>query len=170
MAVLKLGSPDGVVLRLDDSVSFVNTAAENTLISYVVNSNVMSMANELQFNLYLTLTTRALLPGNLTIRVKYGSAILTLGGGSVALLGGATETPFKISGTLSNKGTLNAQFIESELRQGSGGLTLGQPINMAFIETNQNSTVDNTFAVTAQFSAADAANKITLKRAKATLN
>lgn len=170
MAIFKLGTPTGVILRINDAVTLTNSAAEFTLISYMVVGGTMSMTNEVSLAMDFALTTRALLPGNLTIRLKYGSSVLTLGGGALTLLGGATNTPFRLSGILSNKSTTSAQFLRGEIRQGSGGLSLGQPVSLAFIEPTVDSTQDQLFSVTAQFSAADASNTLILKQAKAELS
>lgn len=165
-----LGTPTGVEIKDDDTLTLVNSSAEFTFLTYTMPGGTMNMANELEFNLDFALSTRALLPGSLTIRVKYGTSTLTLGGGALALLGGASNTPFQLSGVLANRSTPAAQFLRGEIRQGTGGLSLGQPVSIAYTSPAVDSTADQTFIITGQFSTADAANSLVLMNAKAELS
>lgn len=169
MGLLTVATQTGFILRIDDSVSFTGTT-EIPVLSYIVQGKALTMTNEMRFNFYFSLSTAALLPGTLTIRIKYGSLVLTLGTGALALTGGAANAPFRVSGTLSNKTTTSAQFLEGEIAQQTGGLSLGSAINQAFVRGTVDSTVNQTWAITAQFSNAIASNVLVLERAKAELS
>ena len=158
MGQFVLGTPTGLISRIDNPITLANSTTETTLLSTMIAGSAMTLKNRLKFNLWCALSTQALVPGTLTIRVKYGSLVLTLGGGALALLGSAASAPFTMSGRLSNKGTTNSQFCYGELRQASGGLSLLSPINQARSTSAIDSTTDQAFSITAQFSVASAQN------------
>lgn len=170
MSLVKLATPDGVILRPDSAVVVTNTNLETTILTYTVTGGSMNMSNRLKGTLYFGLSTIAVLPGTLTIRIKYGSSVLTLGGGALALIGGAASAPFVVNFRLSNKDTAGSQFLYGQILQGSGGLTLSSPINQAFSLPAIDSTVDQTFIVTAQFQTANVGNTLTLQDAEAELS
>ena len=170
MAINKLSTPNGIIWRIDSTISLSNTTTETVFVSPTIVGGAMTMFNELRYSFYFSLSTKAVVPGTVTIRLKYGTSTLTLGGGALALIGGVSNSPFVINGTISNKGTTSSQFFEGSLTQPSGGLTLAQPINQSFTEPAIDTTADQTFSLTAQFSVADAGNILVLKRAKLELS
>jgi len=165
-----LVSPNGLISRSDAYINNGNNTSEYTLYSQTIEGGVMSMANAMRFAFYLNFSTLGVLPGNLTLRVKYGSAVLTLGGGALALIGGRTAAPVRVSGVLVNRGTTNAQFFTGEMRQDTSGLTLIQPVTIASVKPAIDSSIDQTFALTAQFSVGNVANTITLDFADVTIS
>lgn len=170
MAMRKLATSDGVVLKLDEPVVLSNKSSEENMLMYPVLGGTLSMINEVRFTFYFTLSTRVLLPGNLTIRLYYGSSVIVLGGGALALLGNLTPKPFALRGSLCNKSDASHQFFEAELSQYSGSLTLAQPVLQQFLKPTENSLNDLNFRLTAQFSVADAQNVLTLERARAEMS
>lgn len=163
MTQFLLATPNGLVFRNNSAVVVTNTTAETPLVAGTLSPGMLSMNNRIKFTLICTLSTANLTPGTLTIRVKYGSGVLTLGGGALALLGGAKESAFKLAGRVANKATASAQVAYSEILQASGGLTLSQPVNQQVATFAVDSTTAQAVAITAQFSAASASNILTVQ-------
>ncbi|WP_435018504.1 hypothetical protein TA3x_000478 [Tundrisphaera sp. TA3] len=163
MTQFLLATPNGIVFRNNDAVRVSNTALETTLLAGQLSAGMLSMNNRVKFTLICSLSTAALLPGTLTIRVKYGSGVLTLGGGALALLGGATNTPFKVTGRIANKANAASQIAYGEITQASGGLTLSQPVSQQVANFSVDSTLTQNVAITAQFSLASASNILTVQ-------
>lgn len=163
MSTFKLATPTGLLLRSDAANPVSNSNAEITLLSLTIPGAAMSMSNKLKFALWCSLTTTALLPGNVTIKVKYGTAVLTLGGGAIALTGSISSQPLLIGGRMSNKSATNSQYLYGEIRQSSNALVLGNVINQSKMYPAIDSTQDQVFSVTAQFQTADINNILVME-------
>lgn len=155
-------TPNGVAFRNDNIVTIANTAAETALVTGTIKGGILSLTSRMKSTLYLAVASRALLPGTITFRVKYGTNTLVLGGGALALIASVSAGPVELFCRLANHTTFNNQVLYGKVTQGSGALTLSSPINIASLVGTIDSTVDQTFSITAQFSASDAANTISM--------
>lgn len=156
-------TPNGSLYRNDNTVAVSNTTTETTLYGATLAAGALSPYNRIKFTLLGTLSTAAVLPGTLTFRMKYASGTVAVGGGAITLIGGASNTAFRISGRIANKGGTASQLAYLEISQGSGGLSLGSPINQQIATLSVDSTASQTWAITAQFGTASASNAVTMQ-------
>ena len=159
---ITFGTPSGVAVSTDSYTTFANTSAEVTLFSQVIPGGQLSLLNQMKFAFYLNLSTMAVLPGTITFRIKYNGSVLTLGGGALTLVSAKTNSPVRLSGILTNIGSFSSQYFNAELRQDGNTLSLISPIATAMAKPTVDSTIDQTFSLTVQFSTANAANTVTL--------
>ncbi|MFO0906765.1 MAG: hypothetical protein U0800_27670 [Isosphaeraceae bacterium] len=163
MPNFQLVTPSGLLVGSHAAGGMSNSSAETSLISQTVPGGLMNLYNRLRFTIICSISTQLLTPGSLTIRVKYGSAVLTLPSGAITLLANQANQPFNISGRVRNKGATNAQILFAEIRQGGSALTLGTPNAQGILTPAIDSTADQAFAVTAQFSLASATNVLAVQ-------
>lgn len=163
MTQFLMATPNGLVYRNNNTVQVAGNSNETALVSGTLKPGMLSMNNRVKYTLICTLSTATLTPGTLTIRCKFGLGVLTLGGGALTLIGGASNTPFRLNGRVSNKGATNAQVAYGEILQASGGLSLVQPVSQAVATMAVDSTAAQALAITAQFSTANANNILTVQ-------
>jgi len=140
--------------------SMTNTAAEQILFTQVIPAGGMGIAKRLDFYLNALLTTAAITP-NITVKIKFGGQeIAALSG--IALLALQTNAPFLIEGRIKNT---SAQTQESWVKITSGVTSLLGSIPLKAGSWNVDTTVDQTFQITAQFGSALTATTLTVKDA-----
>ena len=163
MANFQLLTPSGLFVGSHAMGGMTNSAAETSLLAQTVPGGLMNLYNRLRFTIICSISTALLTPGMLTIRVRYGSALLMLPSGAITLLASQSNQPFIITGRVRNKGMTNSQVMYAEIRQGGSALSLGTPNAEGILTPAIDSTIDQGFAVTAQFSLASAANILTVQ-------
>lgn len=159
------------VYTATSDVTVQNTTTESTLFSGQMNSvdgGLTIPANSLwpgrtyQATIRGIYSTFAILPGDLTIRVKIGGTTVATGVATSALLGSVTNRGFLISFTMTARtlGTTGTVQVAGDVALNSAANSrLFYEINAATAAT-VNTTVDQPINVTAQWAAANANNKI----------
>lgn len=149
-----------------DNIAVSNTSTETTLFQTVIKGGSMGTGKELHFQILCTLST-GLLPPGVTIKVKLGSAVLTVASTIGLATSLSSAAPFIIEGKIVNKDAANAQLIYAKLIQKSSSLPLllSSGAAMEYADWTVNTAADQTFAVTAQFASASTAATLTFKHA-----
>jgi hypothetical protein len=161
MAISASGTSRGGIWRDVAISNLTSSAAETTLFSTVIPGGALNLANKLIFQIAGRLSTPLLTPGTLTIRVKYGTSVAIVSTAPLALVGNASNVPYKINGYMVNTGSTSTQYMQSQLTCAAGGIAVGASVNLADAFPAMDSTIDQTFAVTAQFSVSSANNILT---------
>lgn len=155
----------------DSGVSnLTNSTAETTIFSANVAGGIMNLANKVTFLIGGGLSTAVLTPGSLTFRVKYGTSTTIVTSGGIILIGSSSDAPYRLSGFLTNKSTTSSQYMQTQLTATSGGLTLTNGVNLGHARPAMDSTLDQTLAITAQFSVASTSNILTVDYLEVTIN
>lgn len=143
-------------------VTVNNTTVETTLFSQVIRGKAFGTVKRMEFRLVCTITTLLTAP-TLTLKVKYGNSSFTLvttAGLSLSMTG----RPFIIDGEIVAKNSANAQSVNIIITQDSLGVITGLTgANAASTDWTEDSTVDATFSVTAQFGTLSAGTTLVCK-------
>lgn len=148
------------------SVSVSNTTTETAIFTHTIQGGLMGTTKELSFRLICTLTS-VLVPPNITVKIKFGGATLTSMSG-ISISAGLTATPFIIEGLIANAGTANAQIIYSKFIQANTSLINAQP--MAYADGTIDTTINQVFQITVQFSGLSTTTILTYKHANVDLS
>jgi len=134
------------------TISNVNTNEVN-IFSGVMPAGRMSGNVELSFEAVCHITTPVISLPNLTLRLRFGSALLTIASGAT-LGANINDKPFIVKGRIMNL-TDNSQFVIIELLTNSGVAILSA-LSSAVIVSDASWTVDTSaeqaISLTAQFS------------------
>lgn len=125
----------------------------------------MGTAKELNFRIICSLTT-VLVPPTLTVKMKFGTSVLTIMSG-LSLSTGLTASPFIIEGMIANANANNVQIVYAKLTQANSTILVAQP--MAYADWTVDTTVDQAFALTFQFGVTSTTTVLTYKHANVDL-
>lgn len=142
-----------------------NTAVETTIFSQVVPAGKMKATGILGFALWGNLTT-GLLPPTLTLRVKLGSSSMAVFT-TAALLGSLTGKAFFLDGYISNI-SASSQAVVARVTQASSGIISLGTLGVNAVEGNfsVDTSVNQTFLITAQFGSAVASTSLVTRMAR----
>lgn len=145
--------------------SSLTSNPETTIFSEVIPGTKMGTNKTSRLEMLVTLTSQALSLPSLTFKVKLGSSSLTLFSG-VSLLASQTNTPFVIKVKIRNKNAANSQIVFAEICQSDTNSPLAIMSSMTkFAIWSEDTTVDKTLSVTAQFGGLSANASITVQDA-----
>ena len=133
----------------DDPVN--NTTNEVAIMSQTIKGGALGEKRSIKFLMICQVTTPAIALPSLTIRIKYGSGSLVIAS-ALSLQVLLTNSPFKVVGEMSNSGASNAQTVWGQITQ-SGTVPIGGVSGNSMVTADWaiDSTVDQTFQITAQF-------------------
>jgi hypothetical protein len=152
-----LGALDALALaavtaidRAAPNTSVSNTTTETTVYTKSVPGNLLGTLNRARLQLFAQLSSVGLLPGTLTVRIYYGSAVIAILN-AMTIASGLASAPVRIEGEVSGLGATNSQLLSGKYEDGSeSGLARGTGAI--------DSTAAQTLKVTVQFGTANAAN------------
>ena len=148
-----------------DSTTISNTAAEtNFSVTKTIAIKDWRVGKAFRWEAWGKLSTDAVTPGTLTIRSKFGSTVLK-SSGAITMVGGVTNVGWKASGifvlrTAGSSGTISTQLELALNNSASAAFTTIIPSN---VTVTINTTIANTFQLSAEWSVADTDNAITLE-------
>jgi hypothetical protein len=150
-AQIKTFSPSGTRISYTPSVSIVNSTVETTLFSDVIAANSLVPGKYYPFRVDVAVNTPLVNLATLTFRVKYGGQTIAVINGAGLTIGLTQATPITIIGNLVSRGT-SSQFLPITVNQAMGNaisLTTGNTSARGLFTVD--SSVDQTFTITAQF-------------------
>lgn len=132
--------------------SSVTSNPETTIYSRNIEGGKMGTGKEMYFNIFCSLTTPLVSPA-LIIKVKLGASTLLVVNG-LALATSITNKPFRVEGGITNLGASNNQYVWARVHQPGSTLPIVLGTEGAYMEAvwTEDTTIDKTFSVTAQFS------------------
>lgn len=142
--------------------TLTNSSSETTLFSQNIVAGRMGTNKELVFGL---------LPPSITVKIKFGSATLTVLNGQSLATSLASAKPFIIEGMVCNN-SVSTQFIYAKISQASNTLPLllSASSGMDSADWTIDTSSDQTFSITAQFATANNAATLTFKHASVELS
>jgi len=152
MAKLQRETGRGFAVTELSGSTVTNTTAETNLFTQVIPAGKMGAVKELSFELLCMLTTPLLSLPTLTLRLKYGASVLTVSSGT-ALAVSQTNEPFILKGKIVNK-SVNSQVVYARIEQStaSAPLVLGVSSSFKAAKWAIDTSADQTFSLTSQFS------------------
>lgn len=148
-----------------DSTTISNTATEtNFSVTKTIAVKDWKVGKAFRWEAWGKLSTDGATPGTLTIRSKFGSTVLK-SSGAITMIGGVTNVGWKASGifvlrTAGSSGTVSTQLELALNNSASAAFTTIIPSN---VTVTINTTISNTFQLSAEWSVADTDNAITLE-------
>lgn len=130
-----------------------NSSTENTVYTVAVPGGQLGTNGRLELALRGAVSTLSSSPGTVTVRFKYGSAVLPF---VVDLAPGASSAPIRLEADVTAAGVSNSQVLHAAYQDGA---SLSSELGRA--TGSVDSTASQTLAVTVQFSVANAANSFT---------
>jgi hypothetical protein len=166
MAKIQRETARGFAVGEYASTTVTNTATETTLFSQTIQAGAMGLNKELTFKIVCTLST-GVLPPSLTIRIKLGTTTISVLNAQSLATSLSSASPFIIDGMICNNNTVSAQFMFAKIQQPSTTLPLllSASSSMASADWTVDTSVDQTFAITAQFGSASTAASLVFKHA-----
>lgn len=162
---IKFEGNRGYGLNEFNGSTLLNTTAETTLFSTVIPAGKLGSAKILDFKICFHISTPTLSIPTLTLKLKLGSASLTLSS-TANLSANLTDKPLIVEAEISNLGVANSQFVLAKVFNNSAGLILSG-LSSAFSATDGtwavDTTVDQTLSVTGQFGALSGTTTVTPK-------
>lgn len=145
--------------------ALTNTTTETTMYSQAIKAGSMGTNKEMNFKFICLLTTGLAAP-TLTIKVKLGTSVLTVGA-AMALALSMTAVPFIVEGSIINEDSAASQLSWCKITQHSNTLALLISGSNALVATTwtEDTTVDKTFVITAQFGSAIVGTSLTFRHA-----
>lgn len=143
------------------TLTLSNSTTETTLFSQVIPAGSMGINKKLNLEALCTLTTPVVSIPTLTIRLKLGSAVLTVVS-AVGLAVSQTNAPVVIEAKIRNKEASNAQILYAKVTQAGTSLPLLIENSKAvFASWTVDTSVNQTLSITAQFGGLSAATSLT---------
>lgn len=151
MSVVKNITANGATWRECPSTTISNSVAETTILSVTIPGKDLDLYKLIRYEMYCNLTS-IVVPPTVTIKVKYGSGVLTAVS-ALTININQNSQPFIIEGVIVNRNLTNSQYAYSKVSQHAtqGPLALTSPIYDARTTFAIDSTTDQTFAITTQF-------------------
>lgn len=164
MAKVTRETARGFAVGESAAMNLTNSTAETSIFSQVIKGGVMGANKELSFSILCNLTT-GLVPPNITIKVKLGSGSLTIAS-ALAIAISITSKPFIIEGKIVNKDS-GSQLVYAKVTQYSNAIPIISSNGVALDSADWtiDTTQDQTFSVTAQFSALSSSSTLTFRNA-----
>lgn len=161
----KLG-PSGMIVTETTSATVSNSNVETVLFEQVIPAGTLSLSRSIKAEMKCRITS-VLLPPAITIRLKFGGSTLAIVNGLAVNLN-ISAKPFTIEALIANKGVANAQYAYGRITQHmtQGPLSLSSPIYDNDADWTEDTTIDRTFQITAQFASLVSTTSITLKHAE----
>ena len=161
--------PTGVVRSIFTSTTTAiisNSSSETSLIGSGVGTltlaaNALAEGRTIRIRVWGVLSSLGVLPGNLTLKVKFGSTVIA-STGAVALTTGLSSAIFVIECDITCRSTGGSGSV---MAQGKALVTtaladISEPMSNGTSTVTIDTTASNVVGVTAQFSTANAANSI----------
>jgi len=167
MAVIKRETGRGFAATDSTASVFTAMTTEQTLFSHTIVGGYMSNNKELRFNILCALTSPMLSVPTITVKVKLGSSVINIMQG-LTLATGQNNAPFLIEGVIANSNDPAIQTVFTKLTQATTAILSSQP--MAYADWTVDTTVDQLFAITAQFGGISVATSLTYKHASVELS
>lgn len=147
--------------------STVVTNPETTIYSRAIEAGKMGTSKEMSFNIFCNLTTGAVAAPTLTLKVKLGTGTLTIMN-ALSLGLGAASVPFRIEGAVINTSNSAAQYVWARLHTPSSTVPISLSAGAAYMNTDWtvDTSVNQTFSVTAQFGGLIAGTSLATKYIK----
>lgn len=145
------------------AVMLSNVTTETTLFSQTIPAGKMGAVKRQKFKAFCTLTTPLLSLPSLTIKIRFGSSIMTVTSG-LGLGASLTSEPFMITGEIINK-SVNSQVVWARIEQGAATIPLLLGISSSFkgAKWTEDTTTDKTFSITGQFSLLSATTSLSVE-------
>ena len=141
------------------------TASEITLFSQVLDAGRMGVSKILDYKIVCNLVTPAVVLQTLTIKVKLGTSELILTSGLSLAANLTTGRPFIIQGQIANMNNSSTQYVYGVVQNYANNVPLILSASSALSDADWavNTSISQTFSVTATFSALNAAVTIAPK-------
>ena len=152
MAKIPQETGRGFTVTDSAAIAVNNVTTETSLFNQTISASKMGSSKTLTFSAFCMLTTPALSLPALTVRLKFGSSTLLITSG-LSLAASMVNEPFMIRGQIINKSS-SSQIVWARIEQGANSIPLLLGISSAFkgAKWTEDTTVDKTFSLTAQFS------------------
>lgn len=165
MATTKLESNRGFALIENSGNTINNSTTEVTLFSTTIKAGQMGTNKIARFEITCHVTTPTLSIPTLTIKLKLGTAVLTIA--SSALSANISDKPVIITGKVANINATNAQYVSVRLDNSSAGNLIFSTLGASSIVSDAtwavDTTVDQTLSVTGQFGGLSSTTSIVTK-------
>lgn len=151
-------------MNVADSAAVANTVAEtNFSVTKTIAIKDWRIAKAFRWEAWGKFSTDVATPGTLTIRSKFGATVLRTSG-ALTLLGGATNAGWMASGifVLRTAGATGTVSTQLKIELDDSGF-IGDSIVPSNGTVTINTTIANTFQLSAEWSVADTDNTITLE-------
>lgn len=141
--------------------AIAQSAAEVPVLGCVVPASYLGTFTSIGFRLTFQISTTAVVGPTLTIKIKFGSAVLTVV--SSGLAAGLVNKTFRVEGSISNQSATNTQTVWGQMLQPSSGIfgvLTSNVLESSASDWSIDTTTDQTAQVTVQFGTASASNSI----------
>lgn len=139
-----------------------NTAVETILFQQTIPARAMGLNKILRFTHLGFLTTPALLVPNITLKIYLGASVVTVVSAST-MTASQTAKPFLVEAMIANNSSTAAQIGFARVTETAATLLIlsAGGVSMNSINWTLDTTVDQLFKVTVQFSAASTGTTLT---------